>query len=308
MGGISDFGALVVDKNNDGQPDITLHAKEGGVVTLDTTPPITTFSAQGTAGLRDWYTSDALITLVAIDTESSIASTSYSMDSGATWNTYLSPFVISREGVTTISYYSTDTMGNTESIASTTIKIDKTAPEARISFVTTTNTLSVSGIDTESSVSVSMQSVRSVKNEKRKKEYREKSMTVATLTDEAGNTTILTYTTPHSDSKHRDATTVVSVSYNGVATSSIKASVQYKWTINKKGEYTMFASYLKTASSTLEAHYQPKKNMTVLMTKPQELDEREGDRDSDSRPVRSSFRGLLVPGLQTEKGGIKIIY
>lgn len=306
--GISDFGALVVDKNNDGQPDITLHAKEGGVVTLDTTPPITTFSAQGTVGLRDWYTSDAVITLVATDTESSVASTTYSLDGGTTWSTYLSPFAISQEGATTISYYSTDSVGNAESIASTTIKIDKTAPEARISFATTTSMLSVSGVDTGSSVSVSTQSVRSVKNEERKKEYREKGMIVATLADEAGNTTILTYTTPHSDSKQRDAATIVSVSYNGVATSSVAASTQYKWVTDKKGKYVMFASYLKTVLTTMEAHYYPKKNITTVMLKPQELDEREDNRGLDSRPVRTSFPGLLVPGLQTEKGNIKITY
>lgn len=306
QGSISNFGALVVDENNDGHPDITLHAKEGSVVMLDTSPPTSTFSAQGIAGLHGWYTSDALITLSATDTESGVASTSYSLDGGATWNDYTAPFVISREGSTDISYYSIDGMKNVEPFASATIKIDKTAPEAKIAFATTTNEIVIVGTDTLSPTGVSTSVVPSERNAKNKEQ--EKITKTAVITDDAGNTTVLSYIAPSSDSKQRVSATIVSVGYNGVATSSVKASAQYKWNINKKGEYTAFAAYLKTAFSTLETHYQPKKNATTIMQKPQELDEHEDDRNFDFRPIRSSFSGLLLPGLQTEKGGIKVTY
>ena len=51
----------------------------------------------------------------------------------------------------------------------------------------------------------------------------------------------------------------------------------------------MFVAYLKTASSTVEAHYRPKKNVTVIMTKPVELDDRDEDDDAETRPARTKL-------------------
>ena len=310
-GGLANAGPLTIDENGDGKIDITLAPKPGATVTLDITPPVTSFSATGAVGLHEWYTSNVTATLTATDTESTIASTTHSFDNGATWNTYSAPFIITKEGSTTILYHSIDTAGNIESIASTTIKIDKTAPEATLSFSTTTKMLAVTGVDALSPVNVSASTTFPEFKLKKKKENREQkgiATTTATLTDDAGNTTVLTYTQKPSDSKQRETATIASVSYNGIVFSFIPTKLQYKWKINKKGKYTMFVAYLKTASSTVEAHYRPKKNVTVIMTKPVELDDRDEDDDAETRPARTKLPGLVIPGLQTEKGSVKVIY
>ena len=142
------------------------------------------------------------------------------------------PFIITKEGSTTILYHSIDTAGNIESIASTTIKIDKTAPEATLSFSTTTKMLAVTGVDALSPVNVSASTTFPEFKLKKKKRIESKkgiATTTATLTDDAGNTTVLTYTQKPSDSKQRETATIASVSYNGIVFSFIPTKLQYKW-------------------------------------------------------------------------------
>ena len=85
------------------------------------------------------------------------------------------PLIISSEGTTTISYYSTDNAGNIEETKTLLVKIDKTAPEAEVSFDPTTQKLNIIGRDKLSDVSVL------------------NTATSSTIADEAGNTTILTF-------------------------------------------------------------------------------------------------------------------
>lgn len=94
--------------------------------TVDVTAPTTTATPSGTAGLNDWYTSDVTVTLSPSDASGSTIITKYSIDGGAE-QTYL-PFTISTEGTHTITYYSTDRVGNVESSKTLNIKIDKTKP------------------------------------------------------------------------------------------------------------------------------------------------------------------------------------
>jgi len=70
----------------------------------------------------------------------------------------------------------------------------------------------------------------------------------------------------------------------------------------------MFAAYIKTGSSTVEAHYRPKKNITIVMIKPIDLDDSDNDDDSDNRPMKQKLPGMVAPGLQTNHGSININY
>ena len=79
--------------------------------------------------------------------------------------------------------------------------------------------------------------------------------------------------------------------------------------MNKKGGYTTFAAHLKTATTILESHYRPKKDVTILMTKPTDLDDSEDDGDNvDARPIKQKLPGMVIPGLQTNHGSIVISY
>jgi len=63
----------------------------------DQSAPITTMTLNATKGVADWYLSDVEFILSAIDNDSGVAETKYSLDSGETWHTYTSPFTITTE-------------------------------------------------------------------------------------------------------------------------------------------------------------------------------------------------------------------
>lgn len=88
-------------------------------------PPVTSHSLAGTMGSDDWYLSDVVITLTANE---AVRWTKYHIDGGG-WKTYGTAFTIKNDGIHTLEYYSKDTFGGEENIKSTTVKIDKTAPD-----------------------------------------------------------------------------------------------------------------------------------------------------------------------------------
>jgi hypothetical protein len=100
--------------------------------TQDTTPPVTTSTLAGTMGRNNWYISAVTVTLSATDPPGSksplnVNHTYYKIDSGS-WNEYNTPFIVSTDGQHTVSYYSVDKTGNTETTKTVSFKIDKTPP------------------------------------------------------------------------------------------------------------------------------------------------------------------------------------
>ncbi|MCD6171675.1 MAG: Ig-like domain repeat protein, partial [Thermoplasmata archaeon] len=100
---------------------------------IDTTPPSTTHSLSPSSpdGNNGWYVSNVVITLNAVDSDSGVNSTYYSIDGGA-YIKYTNPFTVSNDGDHTIQYYSTDNAGNIETTHSFELKIDKTPPSTVI--------------------------------------------------------------------------------------------------------------------------------------------------------------------------------
>jgi hypothetical protein len=94
---------------------------------LDTTPPTTTISFEGTVGNNGWYVSPVFISFNATDSQSGVTTTFYNIDNSV-WMTYTAPFVISTDGNHTVSYYSLDKVGNIETSKTTNLKIDQTKP------------------------------------------------------------------------------------------------------------------------------------------------------------------------------------
>ena len=99
------------------------------ITIADTAPPVTTLTPSGTPGNNSGYISDVNVTLKATDTQtgSGVNITEYSFDN-STWTTYINPFNITSEGITTVYYRSSDNASNIESTRNQTIKIDKTLP------------------------------------------------------------------------------------------------------------------------------------------------------------------------------------
>ncbi len=99
----------------DAGPDNVIEV--GPIPVIDAAGPATSIALDGAFNPGGFFESEVTVSLDAIDNPigcgSGVASTEYSLD-GNTWQTYLDPFVISDEGLTTIFYRSTDNEGNVE--------------------------------------------------------------------------------------------------------------------------------------------------------------------------------------------------
>ena len=98
-----------------------------GYVNIDTAPPATT--ATGLAATADcgWQNAPQLVSLDAEDSLSGVAATDYTLD-GAAAQPYTGPFTISANGQHTVTYWSVDAVGNSETPQSGFVNIDTAAP------------------------------------------------------------------------------------------------------------------------------------------------------------------------------------
>ncbi|MBD2847011.1 carbohydrate-binding protein [Paenibacillus sp. IB182496] len=85
----------------------------GASYRTDTTAPVTTDYLSGTYD-GSQYTSAVTVTLAARDDYRGVAQTVYSVDDGATWQSYTAPLVYDVEGEYNLQYYSTDAASNAE--------------------------------------------------------------------------------------------------------------------------------------------------------------------------------------------------
>ncbi|MDD5778037.1 MAG: pectinesterase family protein [Candidatus Thermoplasmatota archaeon] len=95
---------------------------------LDLYPPVTEVSVTGPTGDGGWYTGPANVTLTAVDNDSAVDHTYYSLD-GSGWEEYTASFTISTEGPHRLDFYSTDVEGNAEPVKTVMVNIDTQPPE-----------------------------------------------------------------------------------------------------------------------------------------------------------------------------------
>jgi pimeloyl-ACP methyl ester carboxylesterase len=271
-----------------------------GTATLvaDSVAPTTTVSLSGIQGTNGWYTDAVTATLLADDGVggSGIARTEYSFDDGATWNGYIGPIPIVVEGVTTLSYRSIDTVGNLEAARTTEVKIDRTAPEARIGFDSSSRSIRVSGSDNLSGA------VTVTATETPKPKDKRIIRVTATLVDDAGHKTVVTF-----DKKETIGGEVevvpLSVSYDGRSSSIAGAEADYRWFVGlaKRG-YLFVVSNLQNASERLSATYFPFSDQTLVLRYPK--------RPSRSAPMPTVewLSGLVIPGFETKNGSLNMVY
>ena len=101
----------------------------------DTVAPATSASAAPAANAAGWINSPASVTLSSADNEngSGVASISYTVanggaSAGSTTPSASASFVVSGEGVSTVTYHATDKAGNVEAAKTLTVRIDRIAP------------------------------------------------------------------------------------------------------------------------------------------------------------------------------------
>jgi hypothetical protein len=164
---------------------------------------------------------------------------------------------------------------------------DLVPPEVMFRFGTSSASLLTIGLDTSSTTVYSTASSTFV-------------------VDASGNATEVHFAL-RKEASHRIRVKIDALRYNG-RSAPADALLCYRWYIDKRGAYAMFATYIKTASSTLEAYYLPAEDQTVIMAKPREFDESDNPISIAGRPVRTILPGMVVPGVQTLGGSVNIIY
>ncbi len=180
-----------------------------------------------------------------------------------------------------------------------------TAPvELQITFATSTNALTFTGVGSGVTTTSTTYPILG----KNQTKYRGIATTTVTAIDSLGNTTAFIYTKKLPEPLQRSTITPVALAYNGATTTFTGTSFTYKWRTNSDGLYMLFASYIQTASSTIESHYRPVKNKTVLMSKTKELDDSDDDSPVDIRPTKQIVPGMVIPYIKTKKGSLIVGY
>lgn len=97
----------------------------------DTTPPVTTYSLNGTLGNNNIYISNVEMTLNATDDQSGVYVTYYHNNPDPVLE-YIQPFIVSGQGTHAVSFYSVDNAGNQEKWHHVQISIDLYPPHIEI--------------------------------------------------------------------------------------------------------------------------------------------------------------------------------
>ncbi|OGE45843.1 hypothetical protein A3E67_03565 [Candidatus Daviesbacteria bacterium RIFCSPHIGHO2_12_FULL_38_25] len=274
--------SLQIDTNGDGtiEQSVNVTSHLSGNQTFDTTPPVTTSTFQGTAGQNTWYRSDVVLTLNPIDETngSGLLTTEYSLNNGATIQTYSGPITIDKS--TTIKFRSIDKAGNEESIKTINVKIDKTSPEANISFDTQVKEFKAAGIDSDSSIAQITGNEDSF-----------------TVTDMAGNTLIINL--KDKDRKHSEKISIKNFIYNEATVPAVDNSFKVSYALDKKTkEVKELEQEIKIEGvGKLKAHWNGKKDRTTVIEK-----------ETGQKKEKQIINGLKLLRLETNKGVLSFGY
>jgi hypothetical protein len=116
-------------------------------IKLDNVAPTTTPTTNPASpdGTNNWFKrSSVTFTLAASDATSGVANSYYTLDGGGQ-QTYSGTVTVSGQGDHTVTYWSTDTAGNTETATTTHIKLDNVAPTSSLALTNKTGGSFLSG-------------------------------------------------------------------------------------------------------------------------------------------------------------------
>lgn len=121
------------------------------ILPTDITPPVTTATVAPPPNPGGWNRTNVLVTLHATDDISGVARTEAAVDGGASVGV-TSPISIATEGIHTLEFHSIDRSQNVEAAKHILVRIDKTPPEAVITYDAKTHQIVVTGTDALSGV------------------------------------------------------------------------------------------------------------------------------------------------------------
>ncbi len=265
---------LQIDADGDGTWESLVDPTETTHEHIDNLPPTTQITVSGEQGNQGWYKDTATIQLAAEDNQGGSGGVKihYSVNQEP-MKQYSTPFQISSEGVSTLTYYSEDQVGNTETLKEQQIKIDRTAPEVQVMFISNQLVTEIVGKDNLTPVST-------VKNTDQ-----------VVVTDEAGNTTSI----KHQAKINKDQTKIelTTISYNGQVFSLTPN--RYESTYETQSGTDPLKELEQKISikgeEKLTAHYSQKKYKTVIK-----------DKNRQDKKQSYEVEGLQTIILGTNKG------
>ncbi|TFF95131.1 hypothetical protein EU546_03835, partial [Candidatus Thorarchaeota archaeon] len=127
--GLSDEGVTTVYYNSTDEAG-NVEDTQTEAIWIDMTPPEMEVLLEGQEGENGWYVSDVEITIIATDNPSGIVENQYRLNDGP-WTDYRGPFLVEIEGENEVQWSVMYEAGWVVE-GSTSVKIDKTAPESNI--------------------------------------------------------------------------------------------------------------------------------------------------------------------------------
>ncbi|MFA6338591.1 MAG: hypothetical protein WCW87_00825 [Candidatus Paceibacterota bacterium] len=220
----------------------------------DVLTPKTEISINGTKGENNYFLSDVSVSFSATDlpiaVSSGVKETKYLLDNN-TWQTYFStsPITITTEGDHILKYYSVDVANNQEATSTITIKIDKTAPEAKILVDTITKDLKIEGADISGIESVN----KDINNN-------------YIITDNAGHTTKLIFSKNYFG-KILTYAKLTGVQYDNSSIINLPSSYfVYVWQLILNPATLLSQTIYVNNTYWLQATYDKKNNKTIVVT------------------------------------------
>ena len=242
---------------------------------LDNPPPATTANPLGTAGSNGWYRSNVNLTLNAIDDNSGVLKTEYSLNGGTIWEQYLAPVQIAAPGISEVLFFSTDRAGNREENQSIEIKIDKWAPDASFSFNPITKDVNFVGKDDQTS-NVAIQDTGNK----------------VVLTDEGGNITTLNY--KKIKKPKYLSVNLTEITYNATKVKLPDNGTIYLWNLDRAGNVNALEQAFLIKGGSVLLTYLPKVNKTLVV------------KIVNGKATKETLNGMIILKVKTMEG--KIVY
>jgi pimeloyl-ACP methyl ester carboxylesterase len=254
----------------------------------DQIPPKTDIQVSGLLGNNGWYRSDVIVSLIPEDNlgGAGILKTEYSLDNGQTVNAYTGPFIISAEKVNKLKFRSIDNAGNEEDPQEMDVKIDKTAPEVKISVDPDKQDLTVFGVDANPTTVIKSDN----------KFTKKKNDAFYMITDLAGNS--LKLDVRERDNEKQDRFKIYSLQYND-GPIKILADNYFNITYNGKRQKQNVKeqNFESRGIVRIRIQYDAKKNKSTIIIRE--------DRKERIKEIRN---GLVYLNLLTDKGQLRTSY
>ncbi len=265
-------------------------------ITGQTTTPQGEISAPAVLSNGACYNNDVGITLSASDRLSGVAGILYNLD-GTGWLTYGGLFSVSSEGQHILKYKSTDYASNAEKEENTGFTVDRTPPEARIRFDSSSKDIKVYNNETGGEASYTVMPALNEKESSDEDSEKGWELRQYTLKDCAGNSNVLVL-------KHKKEGTeinvkVISTRYNSdKILNAAKNKMQAEFSLDKNGSLGELEQKSEVPNQfDVAMKYNARKNETEIKVK--------FDGQKEHKETRE---GIVISELWTDKGNLKIKY